>query len=136
MRRKQSPRVPSSGSKVSAMPLLKWALFFFVVSVVAVLFGFAGLSVVARVVFYIVVVVGFIAIPVLGLIIFRPWRAGARQLGTDEPDAGTLIFFWKTFLDDVGQCLKWRNETRRVAPGAGNSGRAFCWVRPFGAPDT
>lgn len=56
------------------MTLLKWALFFFVISIVAGLFGFTGISVatadIARLLFYIFVVI-FLLLLVLGLTIFR-----------------------------------------------------------------
>ena len=56
------------------MTLLKWALFFFVISIIAGLFGFTGISVataeIARVLFYIFVVI-FLLLLVLGLTIFR-----------------------------------------------------------------
>jgi uncharacterized membrane protein YtjA (UPF0391 family) len=54
--------------------LLKWALFFFVISVVAGLFGFTGISVasadMARILFYVFLVI-FLVLLVLGLTIFR-----------------------------------------------------------------
>ena len=54
--------------------ILKWALLFFVVSLVAALFGFTDISAasadIARVLFYIFLVV-FIVLLVLGLTIFR-----------------------------------------------------------------
>jgi uncharacterized membrane protein YtjA (UPF0391 family) len=56
------------------MSLLKWALIFFLISVVAAVFGFTGLSVatadIARVLFYIFVII-FVVLLVLGLTIFR-----------------------------------------------------------------
>ncbi len=56
------------------MSLLKWALIFFVISLVAALFGFTGLSVasadIARILFYIFLVI-FLVLLVLGLTIFR-----------------------------------------------------------------
>ncbi len=56
------------------MTLLKWALFFFVISIVAALFGFTGISAatadVARLLFYVFVVI-FAVLLVLGLTIFR-----------------------------------------------------------------
>ncbi len=56
------------------MTLLKWALFFFVISIVAALFGFTGISAatadVARLLFYVFVVI-FVVLLVLGLTIFR-----------------------------------------------------------------
>ena len=56
------------------MTLLKWALIFFLVSVVAGIFGFTGISAasvdVARFLFYVFVVI-FLALLILGLTIFR-----------------------------------------------------------------
>jgi uncharacterized membrane protein YtjA (UPF0391 family) len=57
-----------------AMTILKWALIFFVVSVVAGILGFTGISAasadVARFLFYVFVVI-FLVLLVLGLTIFR-----------------------------------------------------------------
>jgi uncharacterized membrane protein YtjA (UPF0391 family) len=57
-----------------AMTLLKWALIFFLVSVVAGILGFTGISAasadVARFLFYVFVVI-FLVLLVLGLTIFR-----------------------------------------------------------------
>jgi uncharacterized membrane protein YtjA (UPF0391 family) len=57
-----------------AMTILKWALIFFLVSVVAGLLGFTGISAasadVARVLFYIFLVI-FLVLLILGLTIFR-----------------------------------------------------------------
>jgi uncharacterized membrane protein YtjA (UPF0391 family) len=57
-----------------AMTLLKWALIFFLVSIVAGVFGFTGISAasadVARFLFYVFVVI-FLVLLVLGLTIFR-----------------------------------------------------------------
>ena len=54
--------------------ILKWALIFFLVSMVAGLFGFTGISAasadVARFLFYVFVVI-FLVLLVLGLTIFR-----------------------------------------------------------------
>ena len=54
--------------------VLKWALIFFIVSLVAALFGFTDISAasadVARVLFYIFLVI-FLVLLVLGLTIFR-----------------------------------------------------------------
>ena len=54
--------------------ILKWALIFFIISLVAALFGFTDISAasadVARVLFYIFLVI-FIVLLVLGLTIFR-----------------------------------------------------------------
>jgi uncharacterized membrane protein YtjA (UPF0391 family) len=56
------------------MTILKWALIFFVVSVVAGIFGFTGISAasadVARFLFYVFVVI-FLVLLVLGFTIFR-----------------------------------------------------------------
>ena len=56
------------------MTLLKWALIFFVVSIVARIFGFTGISAasvdVARFLFYVFVVI-FLVLLILGLTIFR-----------------------------------------------------------------
>jgi uncharacterized membrane protein YtjA (UPF0391 family) len=58
----------------AGMSILKWALIFFIISVIAGLFGFSGISAatadIARVLFYIFVVI-FIILLVLGLTIFR-----------------------------------------------------------------
>jgi uncharacterized membrane protein YtjA (UPF0391 family) len=57
-----------------AMTLLKWALLFFVISIVAGILGFTGLSAasadIARVLFYIFLVI-FLVLLLLGLTIFR-----------------------------------------------------------------
>jgi uncharacterized membrane protein YtjA (UPF0391 family) len=57
-----------------AMTLLKWALIFFVVSIVAGVLGFTGISAasadVARLLFYVFVVI-FLVLLILGLTIFR-----------------------------------------------------------------
>jgi uncharacterized membrane protein YtjA (UPF0391 family) len=56
------------------MTILKWALIFFLVSVVAGIFGFTGISAasadVARFLFYFFVVI-FLVLLLLGLTIFR-----------------------------------------------------------------
>jgi uncharacterized membrane protein YtjA (UPF0391 family) len=56
------------------MSLLKWALIFFVISVIAAIFGFTEISAasadVARLLFYIFVVI-FIVLLVLALAVFR-----------------------------------------------------------------
>jgi len=56
------------------MTILKWALIFFLVSVVAGIFGFTGISAasadVARFLFYFFVVI-FLILLLLGLTIFR-----------------------------------------------------------------
>ncbi len=52
------------------MSLLKWALIFFLISIVAAVFGFTGISMatadVARILFYIFLVI-FVVLLVLGL---------------------------------------------------------------------
>jgi uncharacterized membrane protein YtjA (UPF0391 family) len=57
-----------------AMTILKWALIFFLISIVAGIFGFTGISVasadVARFLFYVFVVI-FLVLLILGLTIFR-----------------------------------------------------------------
>ena len=57
-----------------AMTLLKWALIFFLVSIVAGILGFTGISAasadVARFLFYVFVVI-FLVLLILGLTIFR-----------------------------------------------------------------
>ena len=54
--------------------ILKWALVFFIISLVAALFGFTDISAatadIARVLFYIFLVI-FLVLVVLGLTIFR-----------------------------------------------------------------
>jgi len=56
------------------MSLLKWALIFFLISIIAAVFGFTGISVasadIARVLFYIFLVI-FLVLLVLGLTIAR-----------------------------------------------------------------
>jgi len=56
------------------MSILKWALIFFIISVVAAVFGFTGISAasadVARVLFYVFLVI-FVLLLLLGLTIFR-----------------------------------------------------------------
>jgi uncharacterized membrane protein YtjA (UPF0391 family) len=57
-----------------AMTILKWALIFFLVSIVAGLLGFTGISAasadIARFLFYVFVVI-FLVLLILGLTIFR-----------------------------------------------------------------
>ena len=59
------------------MSLLKWALVFFVVSIIAALFGFTDIAAatadVARILFYIFLVI-FIVLLVLGLAVSRRFR--------------------------------------------------------------
>jgi uncharacterized membrane protein YtjA (UPF0391 family) len=56
------------------MSLLKWALIFLVISIVAAVFGFTGLSIasaeVARVLFFIFVAI-FLVLLILGMTAFR-----------------------------------------------------------------
>jgi uncharacterized membrane protein YtjA (UPF0391 family) len=56
------------------MSLLKWALIFFLISIIAAVFGFTGISVasadIARLLFYIFLVI-FLVLLVLGLTIAR-----------------------------------------------------------------
>jgi uncharacterized membrane protein YtjA (UPF0391 family) len=60
--------------KRPSMSLLKWALIFLLISLVAALFGFTGLSAatadIARILFYIFLVI-FVVLLVLGLVVFR-----------------------------------------------------------------
>jgi uncharacterized membrane protein YtjA (UPF0391 family) len=69
--------LPSLGQRDGwerAMTLLKWALVFFLISVVAGILGFTGISVatadIARFLFYVFVVI-FLVLLILGLTIFR-----------------------------------------------------------------
>lgn len=54
--------------------MLKWALFFLIVSMVAALFGFTGISVasaeIAKVLFFIFIIL-FLLLLILGLTIFK-----------------------------------------------------------------
>src|SRR5262249_29714367 len=65
---------PVSSRRSWAMTLLKWALIFLVVSLVAALFGFTGISAasadIARVLFFIFLVI-FVVLLVLGLMAGR-----------------------------------------------------------------
>jgi uncharacterized membrane protein YtjA (UPF0391 family) len=69
-----APPHPARVVEESAMTILKWALIFFLVSVVAGILGFTGISAasahVARFLFYIFVVI-FLVLLILGLTIFR-----------------------------------------------------------------
>jgi uncharacterized membrane protein YtjA (UPF0391 family) len=73
-----SPQVGSAILSIAAwrpaVTLLKWALLFFIISIVAGVLGFTGVSAasadIARVLFYIFVVI-FLVLLVLGLTIFR-----------------------------------------------------------------
>jgi uncharacterized membrane protein YtjA (UPF0391 family) len=61
------------GFREQAMTILRWALFFFLVSIVAGVFGFTGISAasadIARFLFYVFVVI-FLVLLILGLTIF------------------------------------------------------------------
>jgi uncharacterized membrane protein YtjA (UPF0391 family) len=63
-----------SGEKERAMTILKWALIFFLVSIVAGVLGFTGISEasadIARFLFYVFVVI-FLVLLILGLTILR-----------------------------------------------------------------
>jgi uncharacterized membrane protein YtjA (UPF0391 family) len=65
---------PARVPEECAMTILKWALIFFVVSIIAGILGFTGISAasadVARFLFYIFVVI-FLILLILGLTIFR-----------------------------------------------------------------
>ena len=67
-------RVTPADGKERALTILKWALIFFVVSIIAGVLGFTGISAasadVARFLFYVFVVI-FLVLLVLGLTIFR-----------------------------------------------------------------
>jgi uncharacterized membrane protein YtjA (UPF0391 family) len=56
------------------MSLLKWALIFFLISIIAAVFGFTGISVatadIARILFYVFLVI-FLVLLILGLTIAR-----------------------------------------------------------------
>jgi uncharacterized membrane protein YtjA (UPF0391 family) len=64
----------TTANRGTVMTLLKWALIFFLISVVAAVFGFTGISAatadVARILFYIFVVI-FIILLILGMVAFR-----------------------------------------------------------------
>jgi uncharacterized membrane protein YtjA (UPF0391 family) len=68
-RQGRAPEVPEH-----AMTILKWALIFFLVSIVAGLLGFTGISAasadIARLLFYVFAVI-FLVLLILGLTIFR-----------------------------------------------------------------
>jgi uncharacterized membrane protein YtjA (UPF0391 family) len=65
---------PVERARTNTMSLLKWALIFLVISLVAALFGFTGIAAasadIARILFYIFVVI-FLVLLVLGLTVFR-----------------------------------------------------------------
>jgi uncharacterized membrane protein YtjA (UPF0391 family) len=69
---KAAPRGPKAGAVT--MTLLRWALLFFLISIVAGLLGFTGISEatadIARFLFYVFVVI-FLVLLILGLTIFR-----------------------------------------------------------------
>jgi len=64
----------AQGRKERAMTLLRWALLFFLISIVAGILGFTGISAasadIARFLFYVFVVI-FLVLLILGLTIFR-----------------------------------------------------------------
>jgi uncharacterized membrane protein YtjA (UPF0391 family) len=66
--------LPGAKAGERTMTILKWALIFFLVSVVAGILGFTGISAasadVARFLFYVFVVI-FLVLLILGLTIFR-----------------------------------------------------------------
>lgn len=68
------PVIGTNNVKDFTMSILKWALIFFLISVVAGVFGFTGLSAasadIARVLFYIFGVI-FLILLILGFTIFR-----------------------------------------------------------------
>ena len=68
------PVIRTGNVKDFTMSILKWALIFFLISVVAGIFGFTGLSAasadIARVLFYIFGVI-FLILLILGFTIFR-----------------------------------------------------------------
>jgi uncharacterized membrane protein YtjA (UPF0391 family) len=68
------PVIGSHNVKDFTMTILKWALIFFLISVVAGIFGFTGVSAasadIARVLFYIFGVI-FLILLILGFTIFR-----------------------------------------------------------------
>ena len=69
-----STRAAAATPEDQAVTLLKWALIFFVISIIAGILGFTGISAasadVARFLFYIFVVI-FLVLLILGLTIFR-----------------------------------------------------------------
>jgi uncharacterized membrane protein YtjA (UPF0391 family) len=69
-----SPAVIEAKNKEFVMSILKWALIFFLISIVAGVFGFTGVSAasadIARVLFYIFGVI-FLILLILGFTIFR-----------------------------------------------------------------
>jgi uncharacterized membrane protein YtjA (UPF0391 family) len=68
------PRGAAQRAKERAMTILRWALLFFLISIVAGVLGFTGISAasadIARFLFYVFVVI-FLALLILGLTIFR-----------------------------------------------------------------
>jgi uncharacterized membrane protein YtjA (UPF0391 family) len=69
-----TPLWPSASQRSGPMTILKWALIFFLISIVAGILGFTGVSAasadVARFLFYVFVVI-FLVLLILGLTIFR-----------------------------------------------------------------
>ena len=74
LHRRISTQAAAGRLEDQAVTLLKWALIFFVVSIIAGILGFTGISAasadVARFLFYIFVVI-FLVLLILGLTIFR-----------------------------------------------------------------
>ena len=68
------PDVAAQHQEEPAVTLLKWALIFFLVSIVAGILGFTGISAasadIARFLFYVFLVI-FLVLLILGLTIFR-----------------------------------------------------------------
>src|ERR1700683_3321059 len=82
--RTAGPGTTGSVNKRPSMSLLKWGVIFFLISLVAALFGFTELSAatadIARILFYIFLVI-FLVLLILGLGVFRGRYAAARNLG-------------------------------------------------------
>jgi uncharacterized membrane protein YtjA (UPF0391 family) len=68
-----APAIGSPGRN-PAMSLLKWALVFLLISIIAALLGFTGIAAasadIARILFYIFIAI-FVVLLVLGLTVFR-----------------------------------------------------------------
>jgi uncharacterized membrane protein YtjA (UPF0391 family) len=73
-RNHEGPHLTRPGYRGANMTILRWALLFFLISVVAGVLGFTGLSAasadIARFLFYVFVVI-FLVLLILGLTIFR-----------------------------------------------------------------
>jgi uncharacterized membrane protein YtjA (UPF0391 family) len=71
---REATRRLGAGPEEFTVTLLKWALLFFVISVVAGILGFTGVSAasadIARILFYVFLVI-FLVLLILGLTIFR-----------------------------------------------------------------